>query len=159
MADFLIAGVHYQSKTMDAETQIFVIKRLLPTFTALVGAKPLLDAPLDGAEEPAGEGEPDGAAPSLHDLLMPVARELARISDADTAFILNACLDVTRRQAVNGVGWVGVRQRGIIQDQADAKFMTRLTIAYHVLAENCAEMLGSFGLDMARLASVKLPLG
>ena len=157
MAEFNIAGTDYSSKMLDGETQLLVMKRLLPTFTALVGAKPLLDG---GPAEGAGDDGVDPGEPlSVHDLLMPVAREMAAIKDADVTYILNACMDVTRRRVKTGTGWVGVRQGGLIQDRDDAKFATRLAIAYHVLGENFGEVLGSFGLDVSKLTGLTLPLG
>lgn len=149
MAEFSIGGVAYQSRMMDGEVQTLVLKRLLPTFTTLVGCAPALR----GAEvaEPAGE---EAATPAIspQDILLPVARELASLSDGDVQFILNACLQVTQRQVANAQGWVPVVQRGNVQHDADTKFATRLQIAWHVLAENFGEMLGSFGLDVDRLA-------
>ena len=164
MADFQINGVDYQSKLMDGETQTFVLKRMLPAFTALIGATPKLNGavvpkaePVEGDDE-AEEVEDTGNR--MHDLLMPVARELAALTDKDVGFILNACLDVTsRRAAGGGIGWAAVRQKGMLQDQNDAKFKTRLTIAWHVLGENFGQMLASFGLDMTAIAAAAPKIG
>lgn len=166
MADFQIGGVAYQSKMMDGETQTLVLKRLLPAFTALIGAAPSLKSVATPAATPAPDSEasadPDDAdedestANRTHDLLMPVARELAGLHDRDVQFIISACLAVTSRQAAGGgVGWAPVIQRGgIVQDQNDARFITRLTIAWRVLGENFGEMLASFGLDIEALTKV-----
>ena len=86
---------------------------------------------------------------------MPVARELAGLHDRDVQFIVGACLAVTSRQSSGGgIGWVPVIQRGTVQDETDAKFITRLTIAWHVLGENFGDMLSSFGLDIEMLTKV-----
>ena len=162
MADFQIGGVAYQSRLMDGETQTLVLKRMLPAFTALVGAAPSLKIaavpvePVEGTETPAENDADDSTASRAHDLLMPVARELAGLRDSDVNFIIMACLTVTSRQAAGGgVGWVPVIQRGgTVQDQNDARFITRLTIAWHVLGENFGEMLASFGLDIETLTKV-----
>ncbi|MDR3488814.1 MAG: hypothetical protein P4M05_28415 [Bradyrhizobium sp.] len=153
MANFSVNGTAYQSRIMDGETQTLVLKRMLPVFAALMSCR--------GALKEAGLPAPDDdtstemtvadRAANSRDILMPVARELAALSDADVKFIVDACIDVTKRQLGTGVGWADVRQRGLIQDQSDNLFITRLTIAWHVVGENFAEMLKSFGVDVADL--------
>ena len=150
MADFQIGGVAYQSRLLDGGTQTAVLKRMLPVFAALMGCREDLLPP-----EP-GESLPD----DLLERLMPVARELASLADADVEFIIAAALDVTSRQAAGGgIGWAKVRQNGLVQDQNDAKFITRLTIAWHVLSENFAEMLSSFGLDAEAISKAAPKVG
>lgn len=146
MADFTINGVAYQSKMIDGQKQIHVMKRLLPAFTALAGvATGLVRPELVGGEEPAPDTE------RLAFVLAPVARELAALSDDDVDFVLNACLDVTSRRLAVGVGWAPVRQNGFVQDQADSRFVTRLSIAWNVIGENFADMFASFGIDVQSL--------
>lgn len=155
MANFSINGTSYQSRLMDGETQTLVLKRLLPAFTALVGIAPDLGeaASATSAAEPSDATE--SASKRISGVLMPVIRELADLDGADVQFIMNACLDITKRQASGGgVGWVDVRQRGLVQDRNDDSFKTRLTIVWHVLGENFGEMLASFGLDISALTKV-----
>ncbi|WP_158810467.1 phage tail assembly chaperone [Beijerinckia sp. L45] len=155
MANFQIAGISYQSRVMDGETQTLVLKRLLPTFAALMGCQTSLKAAAALASvEPGGDDEVVDPLAAQRDALMPVARELASVSDADVKFVLNACLAVTKREVSTGVGWVDVVQRGQIQDQSDATFIGRLTIAWHVLGENFADMLKSLGVDLSDLSGV-----
>lgn len=156
MADFDINGVSYQSRLMDGETQTLVLKRLLPTFTAMVGvAEQLsgLSAPVVVADDEEEANVASAQRERMVNALAPVSEKLAALSDADTKFILDACLNVTSRQAGTGSGqrWVPVVQRGIVQDQNDTKFVTRLTIAYHVLSENFGDMLTSLGVDFLAL--------
>ena len=154
MADFAINGTAYQSQAMDGDVQVVVLKRLLPTVAALMGCNSALKAAGVAAAAEAGGATDADPLVDKRDALMPVARELAALTDADVRFILDACMDVTKRQVATGVGWVGVKQRGMIQDQTDKQFKTRLTIAWHVLAENFEEILTSFGLDVKELAAV-----
>lgn len=150
MADFMINSVSYQSKVMDGEMQMLISRRLLPTFTALIGVADSLAT--------SGDTEDDTPNGRISSAIMPVARELAKLSDADTRFIVDSCMSLTTRRVGTGTGWVGVIQGGVIQDKADAAFATRATIAWHVLSEAFADMLGSLGVDLAALRGMT-PLG
>lgn len=156
MASFTINGVEYQSKLFDGQKQIHVMKRLLPAFSALAGvATSLKDLALTADEqEPDAQGAEAGPKLSMERLsifLAPVTRELALLSDADVDFILHACLDVTERRNAIGVGWSKVRQNGVLLDQDDGKFATRLAIAWNVISDNFQDMFASFGIDLQGL--------
>ena len=155
MADFEIAGVSYQSRLMDGETQMLVMRRMLPTFTALIGLKDSIGDTV--VTDDSGAKQFDMAA--LSTLVAPVSRELAALSDADTKFVLDACMDVTTRRLATGPGWAAVRQKSIIQDPDDAKFVTRLRIAWNVLIDNFRDMFASMGVDLNLLMGMRAAFG
>lgn len=155
MADFEIAGVAYQSKMMDGEVQTLVLKRMLPAFTALITVAEKIRIPLSDDDD---DGPDETASERIARIAMPVAQRLADLKDEDVRFVMNACMDVTTRRVGTGTGWVGVRQGGAIQDKTDGRFITRVTIAWHVLSENFGDMLGSLGVDLAALKGMA-PLG
>ena len=160
MADFTIDGTAYQSGLMNGEMHALVLKRLLPTLTAVAGViekLPQMAAALKGAsatllvtsDEEEGVETPNAR---MARVMMPIAREIAAVKDDDLKFVLDACLDVTSRQHSVGVGWSRVRQKGgVIQDRADDAFLRRMTIAWHVLSENFGSVVGSMGVDVEGL--------
>lgn len=85
MAEFIVSGINYRSHKMPVMQQFHIARRLAPIFSTLAGAAAKLqfvDGKIVGGEE----------------LIEPVAAGLASLSDADSEFVINACLNVTQRQ-------------------------------------------------------------
>ncbi|HET6804876.1 MAG TPA: hypothetical protein VFH59_05465 [Frateuria sp.] len=123
MSEFEINGQQYRAAKLDAFKQFHVSRRLAPVLSGLAGTVE------------------DGAA-DFSAFLQPIAEAVARMSDADCDFILDACLASVQRQ--QGTSWsfiyAGAKQ-ALMFDDIDMAVM--LQIAAKVIQEN----LGGFFLD------------
>lgn len=137
----MIGDSEYESKLFDGGKQVFVMKRLLPAFGALAGVASALRT--EDGERPGFE--------QIAQALQPVTVALAKLDDDDVDYVLNACLEVTKRRVRVGAGWMPVMSNGAFPDEADKTFAARLQIAWHVISENFADMFASFGVDLPAL--------
>jgi hypothetical protein len=132
--EFEIAGNTYRAGKMPTFTQFHVSRRLAPV--------------LSGLAVTAGEEAANFAA-----FLQPIAEAVARMSDADCDFILDACLGVVQRQ--QGTSWapvyVGAKQ-ALMFDDIDMAVM--LQLAAKVIQENLG---GFFQGGVAALKSSSQP--
>lgn len=118
--NFEIKGVKYQSGKMDAMVAFHVTRRLapvVPSFKSIFAT--------------AGDGETRDILTALE----PLADAIAKMSDADTEYILGACMKVTSREQPGG-GWAPVwgptSNRPLYED---IDMLVMLQIAMHVLQE------------------------
>ena len=131
MFDFRVGSSTYRvGRPMDAFTQLAVIARVSPLFASgfgeiipLVislrqqGINNIADAPLE----------------KLSSVATPVARELAKMPDADRQFVLSSCLDLCERQEdgkqVWSKVWSSSAGRSMHQDiNDDLGLMLRITL-------------------------------
>ena len=156
MAEFTIGGTRYKSRLLDGKKQIRILKRMLPTFTALCGVVEDLgafgraeDASEPGAEQSATENSrPQRSLRDVSQLLAPVMEKLAEVPDADVEYVGDLCMEVTQREARDAKGWVDVVVDGQIMNEFDGTFMNRMTIMWYVVGENFDSMLASLGVDL-----------
>jgi hypothetical protein len=105
MADFEVGGHLYSSQKMDARTQLHVSRRIAPLF-AEFAAVMTSDNPQT----------PDPQMPALSTMggqdLKQLAEALAKMSDSDVDYVINACLRLVRRanRTISGEvsSWSGV---------------------------------------------------
>lgn len=91
---FEIAGNTYRAGKLDAIKQLHVVRRLAPLIGSLQGTD--LKGAMDGSQE------------GMMSVLGPLSEALAAMSDADTEYVLGACLGVCQRQIAGGLGWSAV---------------------------------------------------
>lgn len=114
MAEFTISARNYRTGKMDAFTQFHVSRRLAPLFSEL--------------KEASSKGNTD-----LGNGIEAMAKAVSAMSDADSEYILNACLNVTQRQV--GEAWTPVRVSGrLMYDDIDLAVL--MQIAGRTLFEN-----------------------
>lgn len=133
MADFEIDGHSYRSGQMPAKTQFHVLRRLAPVLSSLKDLS----------------GLTGGNAETMAASLGPITEAIAKLSDADTEYVLDACLEVTERQ--QGAGWAKVQTKGARRPMFDdINFAVMLKIAMAVMQDNFssffpASLSGSVG--------------
>lgn len=114
--DITIKGEEYRIGKLDGFTQFHVARRLAPALWALAsatGGKPVKD--LDTAKAVLA--------------VAPVADVIAHMSDADSNYVLNACLNVCKRKQKEG--WqvvLGAPGRFMFED-IDMPVMVQLTVS------------------------------
>jgi len=86
MAEFPIKGIKYRSGTMDAMTQFHVVRRLE---TILGSFRNMLDS-------------------KLEDGLTVIAEAVSKMSDADTEYVIGACMAIVQREQPGATGWAKV---------------------------------------------------
>ncbi|GAC1042256.1 phage tail assembly chaperone [Rhizobium sp. No.120] len=110
MAEFPIKGFKYRSGTMDAMTQFHVVRRLGPVLGSLRG---MLDN-------------------KLEDGLALIADAISKMSDADTEYVINACMAVVQREQAGGTGWAPIwstQAKRPMFDDIDMAVMIQIVIA------------------------------
>lgn len=138
---------------LNAIQQLHVVRRLSPLVSAFVGVDTQALVPDQQARDP------ERAAVAMQSLLGPLADGIAKLSDADTEYILGACMSVVRRDVGGGGGWAPMwnAQAKAMQFQ-DLSFIDLLTVCGRVLMMN----LGDFGSALSRTggspAAVQLPM-
>lgn len=130
--DVPINGHNYRTGKLDAFKQFHIARRLAPALWALGKAAALLP----------GTGTADKKNLSDGDMLMalgPMADVIAKMSDADSEYVLNSCLDVCQREQPGG-GWARIRTpgAGLQFEDIDISALMKLTVT--VIREN----LGNF---------------
>lgn len=129
-----INGQQYRTGKLNAIQQFHVARRLAPALWAMGAAA-------------AGAELTDLSDAGALMKLGPVAEALAKMSDADTEYILKTCMSVVARQ--QGQGWAAVQaQNGsaLMFEDIDLPVMMRLTFV--VVQEN----LGNFFPEPAKPA-------
>lgn len=119
MADFTVNGINYKSQKMPAMQQFHVARRLMPLLSGLS------EAFRTGLENPEGAMEI-------------IAGAITKLSDADTEYVLNACLDLTSRQ--DGQIWSRLRAGNRLMFE-DIGMPEMLQIVFNVLQDNFANFL------------------
>lgn len=122
MAEFEIKGVKYRSGVMDLTIQFHVVRRLGPLLDSF---RDMLDSKFD-----------DG--------ILAIASSLAKMSDADTEYVINACMSVVQREQSGGTGWAKVwstQAKRAMFDDIDMPAM--LQIIFAVLGGAIVPFLGA----------------
>ncbi len=120
-------GHAYRVGRLAPMTQFHVARRLAPVLLQVVNVKDLAGA------ASAAKDDPTQALAALGGL----ATALRQLSDDDSEYIVNACLDVVTRQ--QGERWARVRATGGLMFQ-DIDLNVMLSLTYEVVVDN----LGSF---------------
>jgi hypothetical protein len=139
---FEAGGQRYRiTGKLNAIQQLHVVRRLSPLVSAFVGVDTQALIPEQQ------ERDPERAAAAMHALLGPLADGVAKLSDADTEYILGACMSVVQRDIGGGTGWAPMwnLQAKAMQYQ-DLTFIDLLTVCGRVLMMN----LGDFGSALSR---------
>lgn len=132
---FEVGGQTYRAGKINAMTQLHVVRRLAP----LIGSVQAMQADPDGA----GDGD------LLGRLAGPLATALAAMSDADTEYVVGACLSVCQRQAAGGLGWTPVWSVQAKQPMFDdVDLLAMLQIAAKVLMANVASFTSALPQSM-----------
>ncbi len=126
MADLQIGTETYRTGKLDALKQFHVARRLAPVFFALGEARTNMAA-LTNPDEGGLLGS-----------FKPVAEAMAGLSDADSEYVLKACLFVCEWQQGNGWQRVMASNGALMNKDLNLQGMMQLTVA--VIQEN----LGSF---------------
>ena len=132
---FEVAGFTYRAGKLDAIKQLHVVRRLSPLIGALQGLD--LNAAMAMAvtpEEKAVQAEATLA------LLGPITEAVAAMSDADTEYVLGACLGVVQREQEAGLGWASVwsvQAKKPMYD--DIGLVQMMTIVAKVLMQNLGD--------------------
>lgn len=126
--DLQINGINYRTGRMSAMVQFHVARRLAPILFSLGQAAAKMGEA--GPTEAAMEG-------ALFTGFTAVAEGLSKMSDADSEYVMNACLDITARES--GGGWAPLRVRAGLMFQ-DIDLQAMMKIAMSCIQEN----LGSF---------------
>lgn len=136
---FICNGTTYNAGKLDAFTQLHIVRRLTPCIGKL--------AALVGAESDAQVN-----AGNLDAILTPLTQAVAALSDADTEYIINACLDVTERRQQGG-GFAGVRVNGVTMYTLSLPEMLQVT--YNVIKANLEDFIAALpsGFDAQGLMS------
>lgn len=145
MAEFEIDGVSYKSRVFDGQLQLKIMKRLMPTFTA-VG---MMIEELNGFVGTDGETAEPLTIKRLSEIVMPVSREMAALPDKDVDFITTACMKVTEWRDPSGK-WFPVydTQSDLVAHSGNSRFIVRLKVTWAVIGENFSEMFSGFGIDL-----------
>ncbi len=86
--EFDLMGITYRCGKIDARKQFHIVRRLAPVLSELAPAV----------------GKPSAGA----DVLTPLANALAKLSDADSDYVVFGLLDCVRRKQPDGLGWAQV---------------------------------------------------
>lgn len=123
MVDFTIGNYGYVATKMDARKQFHVARRLTPIFSELKTAFKIgIDA-----------GDPMA-------YFEPVAQAISGMSDAESDYILDACLDVVKRKIGPALSPIRVSGRMMFEDMALAEM---LQITWQVLQDNFASFFSA----------------
>lgn len=95
--EFEVNGKKYRAGKLDAMTQWHVFRRLGPILPAVQSIQSVLPDLLAGGEQ----------AEAAMAALTPMTEAIASMSDADSEYILGACLGVVQREQSGG-GWASV---------------------------------------------------
>lgn len=115
--EFRIGENTYRAGRMNAMKQFHVARRIAPVIGSLVALT--------------------RGAPTMDEILQPIAEAIARLSDQDCEYVLGACLATCQRQS--GQGWAVIwndRIGKLIFDDIDLPVM--IEIATRVLQDNLA---------------------
>lgn len=159
MKEVTVRGVRYQLGALPARTQWNVLRRIAPV---LKGAVPAIQAAMAASGAPTA---PDAAIPSsvaegagngrMMDIavscLGPLTEAVSTLSDADSDYVINACLAGVRRETDGG--FRPMMANGAFMFQADDNLATMISLTGHVLAEN----LSGFLADLPGLSSSAVP--
>ncbi len=126
-----MGGNRYFAGTIDAFTQLHIVRRLAPCLGRL--------AALLGPEERESleSGDPEAALVSL-------AAAASELSDEDVEYIVNACLDATERRQPGG-GPAALRANGVTMFTLNLPEL--LCISYRVLKANLADFSAALPSD------------
>ena len=137
---FEIDGIKYDSRKMDAFTQMGIVARISPLLASGFGEL----APIVLDLKAKGQSFADIPMERLLEIATPVARELAKLSDEDRLYVVGACLSVCQRQNDNGQGWAPVwnreAKRAMFKD-VNENLGTMMKIVLAVLQDNLAPFL------------------
>jgi hypothetical protein len=134
VADVEISGINFRIGKLNAFQQFHIVRRIAPLLSGLGETFARAPAP------PAAEGEEappeaDESNPELWSALGPVADALAKMTDADTEYVLKLCLGVCQRQQDGGLWSRVVGPSGqTMFDDIDLGVMMQLVFA--VVQEN-----------------------
>jgi hypothetical protein len=131
LADVEIAGINFRIGKLSAFQQFHIVRRIAPLLSGL--GETFARAPAPAAE---GEAVPaEESNPELWSALGPVADALAKMTDADTEYVLKLCLGVCQRQQDGGLWSRVVGPSGqTMFDDIDLGVMMQLVFA--VVQEN-----------------------
>ena len=132
-----VKAIDYKIGKMNAMKQFHVMRRLTP----LLG-------------EMASVQESQGA--KLEELLPVVAKAFSSLSDEDSEYIFNQCLNVLERQEAGG-SWHKVRHAGATM--YTLSLMELMQLSYEVLQYNFKDFFTELGLSMPLLASKQIVTG
>lgn len=126
---------------LNAIQQLHIVRRLAP----LIGAFQGVDL---AALRPADQGAaPERAEQAMKQIMGPLAEGVAKLSDADTEYVLAACMGLVQRDLGGGSGWGPVWNAGARTMQySDIGFAELIQIVGRVLMAN----LGDFGSALRR---------
>ena len=116
--DMTLGEHRYRIGRLDAFTQLFIVRRLLP------GLGKLTDY--------AGDGPGQSLALA--------AEAFASLRDEDMRYIVDTCLEAVERRQPGG-GWAPLRSRGALMYDMGLADMLRLS--YHVMAENLRDFFAA----------------
>ena len=127
-----IKGAKYRTGRLTPYTQAAITRRLLP---CLVG----LGAAVKDLKLKPGDIEQMDDLATIVNAFGPIASAIAKMTDDEFNFVLNACLDAATRQ--DGEKWARIRAQGggFMYDDIDLPVMVQLT--YKTLAENLGNFL------------------
>lgn len=126
--EFPVGEQRYRAGRIDVRTQFQIVRRLTPALIGLVGAAELFQ----------GGATPDQT--SVFAAMKPFARALADMSDADSDYILDACLRACSRAMGGDRGWAPVISSGGDLMFEDIDLSQMMQIAFQVAGAN----LGGF---------------
>lgn len=137
MIEFEIAGHGYRSASMPLRTQFHVTRRLAPVLGAI---GPLVK----GIDFRALKDDPVAQVALfdrvLEHVLPGIAETIAAMSDADSDYVINACLQACeRRQAVGG--WARVMVGSAIMF-ADLTLPAMMQITYRIMQDTIGPFFG-----------------
>ena len=125
--EFTVGGHEYKSKKMDTFKQFHTGRRLLPILTSLKDVFMKLQA---------------GSLPDNDTMLqiafVPFCNAMAQMTDEDSEYVLNACLDVTKIKHAGA--WANVRISGHTMFEF-IDLSALLQIAFYILQDNFAHFL------------------
>ena len=124
MSEFEVAGVIYRAGKLEAFKQFHVVRRLTPIFAALKNLKFVEDAET-------GVKKLDLANTDI----APIAEALGSLSDEDSEYIINTCMNVCQRR--QEAGWMKVRSNNVFMFQ-DIDMNILLQLTWNVITENFA---------------------
>lgn len=128
MTDIDIGGNSYQIGKLDAFKQFHLARRIAPVLFSLGGAVSAF-LPQDGGES---------SDVDVLKAIEPMVNVISKMSDADSQYVLNACLSVCSRKQGNGYQRVFVDGSGLMFIDVDLSVMMQLVQA--VIQDN----LGNF---------------
>lgn len=145
MADFETKAAKYKAMPMDAMTQFHVVRRLGPVLPSIGNLFPiyglmqdLAEAAKDGAVSGVMGAVTEDEVLSITKAATPIAEMLAKMSDADSEYVINACLSTVEVEQIPGRWaplWNATARRAQI---GTLDFMEMMQIVYYVLRDNFA---------------------